>query len=128
MEILIAFFLGGLGLGVILFPIFNSIYLVLNFLSTVLAFGALLFVILYYPLDLANRNWMKGIFRQREETTEKALERAGAEIAKVDAECEAEEQKVNPDWKKELRQNIDSDMRNSVVAEIKEKYRKQKEL
>ena len=124
MEIILIVLLGGLGLGVILFPIVNSVYLVLNFLSTVLAFGALLFVILYYPLDLANKNWAKGIFRQREETTEKALERAGAEIAKVDAECEAEEQKKNPDWKKELRQGIDSDMRNSRAAGIREKYRR----
>lgn len=93
--------------GFFLFPIVNSVYLFLNFLSTVLVFGALLFVILYFPLKKANEGWMKDIFQERNKKAEEAMENIGEEMSVIDAEFEEQEQKRNPDWKKDLRASID---------------------
>lgn len=101
--------------GFFLFPIFNSIYLFLNFLSTVLVFGSLLFIILYFPLKIMNESWMKDSFKERNEKAEKVMENIGEEMLVIDAEFEEQEKKKNPDWKKDLRASIDKEMMDSVV-------------
>ena len=65
-----------------------------------LVFGALLFVILYFPLKKANEGWMKDIFQERNEKAEKVMENIGEEMLVIDAEFEEQEKKKNPDWKR----------------------------
>lgn len=64
---------------------------------------------------------MKDIFQERNEKAEEAMENIGEEMSVIDAEFEEQEQKRNPDWKKDLRASIEQEMMDSGAAKVKHK-------
>lgn len=96
----------------------DGLFNILTIVGTFCLYGFILFLILYIPLTIANKINMKKVRERMNATWEEAGEQLGAEIEKVNTESIKEEQRTNPDWKKNLRKDIDKEMRSNGVTGV----------
>lgn len=112
-----------------IFLVFIAICFVLDFfldgavnifavIGTFLLYSLILFLVLYIPVTIASRINMKGVRKRVNEHMDKVSNVMAAEAVKAYDECRKAEEKINPDWKKDLRKDIDKEMRDNGVTGV----------
>ena len=96
----------------------DGLFNILTVIGTFCLYGFILFLILYIPLTIANKINMKGVRKRVNEHMDKVSNAMVAEAVEAYDECTKAEEKTNPDWKKDLRNSIDKEIREGGATGV----------
>ena len=123
LDDIVSGFFGGIFLAIIAICFILDFFLdgavkIIAIIGSLLIYSLILLLILYIPIKISNKINMKGVRKRVNEHMDKVSNVMAAEAVKAYDECRKAEEKTNPDWKKDLRNSIDREMREGGATGV----------